>query len=84
MKQERLNRNYAFKILFDVKTLFESQPSLVDVEIPDSSKFTICGDIHGQFFDLLNIFKINGYPSESNPYVSFEATNVKYLKAYEF
>uniref|UniRef100_A0A1B0DE22 Serine/threonine specific protein phosphatases domain-containing protein n=1 Tax=Phlebotomus papatasi TaxID=29031 RepID=A0A1B0DE22_PHLPP len=25
--------------------------------------------IHGQFFDLMNIFKINGLPSESNPYL---------------
>ena len=27
------------------------------------------GDTHGQFYDLLNIFSLNGYPSETNPYL---------------
>lgn len=45
------------------------QPSLVDVAIPDDGKFTVCGDIHGQYYDLMNIFEKNGLPSPTNPYL---------------
>ncbi|GFG29986.1 hypothetical protein Cfor_03613, partial [Coptotermes formosanus] len=68
-EQGKLHRRYAYKILLDVKQLFMSQPSLVDITVAENSKFTICGDIHGQFYDLMNIFNLNGLPSPSNPYL---------------
>lgn len=55
--------------MVDVKTYLMTQPSLVDVTIPDESKFTVCGDVHGQFYDLMNIFALNGLPSPDNPYL---------------
>jgi serine/threonine-protein phosphatase 5 len=50
--------------------LLTSLPSLVDISIDTpATQLTICGDIHGQYYDLLNIFKLNGLPSADNMYV---------------
>ncbi|KAL7747963.1 Palmitoyl-protein thioesterase 1 [Sorochytrium milnesiophthora] len=68
-KEKRLHRKYAYKILLAARTMFEQLPSLVDVETPENGRLTVCGDTHGQFYDLLNIFKLNGAPSPTNAYV---------------
>lgn len=31
--------------------------------------FSICGDTHGQFYDVMNIFKLGGFPSQDNVYL---------------
>ncbi|OWR44742.1 serine/threonine-protein phosphatase 5 [Danaus plexippus] len=68
-EQKKLHKKYAYKILIDIKAYLQKQPSLVDIKVQDDEKFTVCGDIHGQFYDLMNIFELNGVPSEKNPYL---------------
>eukprot|EP01147_Barroeca_monosierra_P000596 gene595-3910_t len=67
--QKKLHPKYAMKILLQTYDFLSSLPSLVDVSIPEDGKITVCGDVHGQFYDVLNIFEINGIPSETNPYL---------------
>ncbi|GAB2274683.1 Serine/threonine-protein phosphatase 5 [Dionaea muscipula] len=67
--QKRLHKRYAFQIVLQARDLLRSLPSLVDVTVPGGKHFTVCGDVHGQFYDLLNIFDLNGLPSEENPYL---------------
>ncbi|XP_060062862.1 serine/threonine-protein phosphatase 5-like [Ylistrum balloti] len=67
--QKSLHRKHAYQIILECKKLFMNQPALVDITVPAGEKFTICGDIHGQYYDLLNIFELNGLPSEKNPYL---------------
>lgn len=64
-----LHKKYLVQIIAKIKDYYSLKPSLVDVEIPDEDEFNVCGDIHGQYYDLMNIFKTNGYPSKTNPYL---------------
>ncbi|XP_028073172.1 serine/threonine-protein phosphatase 5-like isoform X5 [Camellia sinensis] len=67
--QKCLHKRYAFQIVLQIREMLGALPSLVDINIPDGKHFTVCGDVHGQFYDLLNIFELNGLPSEDNPYL---------------
>lgn len=46
----------------EARKLFLSQPMLLELGAP----LKICGDIHGQYSDLLRIFRTCGFPSNSN------------------
>ena len=68
--EKYIDKVYLLQMLLKVKTIFENQKeALIDINIPVGEKFTVVGDLHGQFYDLLHIFEINGYPSEKNPYL---------------
>jgi hypothetical protein len=34
--------------------------AVVDLDVPEGSTLTICGDVHGQLDDALTIFRLNG------------------------
>jgi len=67
--QKVLHKKYATMIIQKATEIFEPLDSLVDISIDELEEITVCGDVHGQYYDLMNIFKINGNPSEENPYL---------------
>lgn len=67
--EKKLHPRYVYEIMLQAKQWFEKEPNCVFITIQPDQKMTICGDIHGQFFDLCKIFDINGLPSEKHIYV---------------
>jgi serine/threonine-protein phosphatase 5 len=67
--EKTLAKKYAYAIVLDMIKLLKGYGTVEDIEVPDNGELTVCGDVHGQYYDLLNIWEINGAPSETNPYL---------------
>ncbi|KAF8057927.1 Serine/threonine-protein phosphatase PP1 isozyme 1 [Scenedesmus sp. PABB004] len=61
-KQVQLAENEIRLLCLTAKEIFMSQPNLLELEAP----IKICGDIHGQYSDLLRLFEYGGFPPEAN------------------
>ncbi|GKY99052.1 hypothetical protein MPSEU_000860900 [Mayamaea pseudoterrestris] len=77
-KERLINRWYLYRLLESCQKYFSQQPSLLEISLPKAPpqhdpkakpRITVCGDVHGQFYDVLHIFELNGYPHRNNPYV---------------
>ena len=66
---KKIHRKYVFQILAAVNEIVYDEPTMVEMEVAKGHQLTVCGDTHGQFFDLLEIFRLNGFPSDTHYYL---------------
>ncbi|KZV73299.1 Metallo-dependent phosphatase [Peniophora sp. CONT] len=61
-----LPKRYVWEIVLGAYETFASEPSLVDVPVPEGTTIDVIGDVHGQLYDVLHLFSLTGTPSENH------------------
>ena len=60
-REGRLAPDLATYLVSSVAQLFRSEPNMLELKYP----ITVCGDLHGQFFDLIRLFEVGGDPKDT-------------------
>lgn len=66
---KKLHKKYVYQIIMAVKDIVYQEPTMVEMEVKEGQTLTVCGDTHGQFFDVLELFRLNGFPSDTLGYL---------------
>lgn len=65
----KLSKKLLYALLKKSHQVLKTEPAYKEIVTNDIGEFTVVGDVHGQYYDLINMFTQNGYVNEKHGYL---------------